>query len=395
MKNIKYAIFALALFLPASQLAAAVPHLPTPQAINFNPPKGNRYVLTNGLVFRLMPDHTLPVIKITALLKTGTIYEPKDKVGLAGLTAATIRESGSAKYPSDELNKTLEYMGASAETGVDEENAGFSASGLSKDTEKLLDIVSSLMTAPAFDPAKLELKKSDLLEAILRRNDNPEAISGRESRRMFYGADNPYGRRVEAAGVSSITIDDVKKFYAENYRPQGTIIAVTGDFQLDDMVHLVTRAFSDWNNTTPAPAAPKAAAPKAERKVYLVSKEVENAPVRIYMPGPKRHDPSEYALEIGNYVLGGSSMNSRLFQEIRTKRGLAYSVSSFWSKNDLAGIVGAYYGTKNESVPQAARETLRQYDIMRNVPLTSGELRTAKDGILNSYIFSDRRHRIR
>ncbi|OGR40795.1 MAG: hypothetical protein A2X35_09880 [Elusimicrobia bacterium GWA2_61_42] len=369
---------------------ALPPHLPKAPKLEFTPPKGERRVLDNGLTIFLLKDPTLPAIRINAVVRTGNVYDPADKVGLAALTSGMLEDGGSASYKADEIDKTLEYLGASISYTIDNEDASFSMFALKKDLDKVLDIYADILVNPAFEQEKFEILKKGELEMILRRNDDPGRAATREALRNFYGKDHPYGRRTELAGLEAITIADLKAHHAAYYRPNNVILAVSGDYGSDEEILAKLNArFGSWQKGEVKFPEIKAPELNAGRKVYLVDKDIPQTFIVLTQKGFKRLDPIEFPLALTNDVLGAPGLSSRLVDTVRTRKGLAYTVYSRFSKRSAQpGYIMAYCGTKPETYSQALEEILKQMKRVTTEKLSDQELSEAKDAKINSFVFT-------
>ena len=202
------------LFLGAiMNLSANEPKLPGSSKLIFNPPMVNPIETKNGLKIYAQSDKTLPIIHLTAIIKTGKVYDPKEKIGLNELLMESLRDGGTLKYKSDEIDKKLEYLGASIDTSINYEEARVNLTCLKKDFDTVFDIFFDIISNPAFEEDKFNLKKEEMIEMIRRRNDKSDIEARREALRMFYGPEHPYGWRTEIDTVNSITIDDLKKYH--------------------------------------------------------------------------------------------------------------------------------------------------------------------------------------
>lgn len=366
---------------------ALPPVLPKTGGIDFKPPKGSRYVLDNGMIVYLLKDATLPVVHVTAITRTGKIYDPKEKIGLGEFTVSLLKDGGTLKYKSDDIDKTLEFMGASIEPSIAQEEARLEMFTLKKDLDRALDIYASVLMEPAFEEDKTALKKAELLELIRRRNDDPDREAQREAVRYFYGTGHPYGWRPELATVEPITRDDLKAYHAGYYKPNNIIIAAAGDFGGDEaMLQKLKDKFGGWaKGDVKLPVIPPVKINEA-RRVYFVERNLPQTFIVMLQKGVKRHDPVEFPLSITNEVLGGGS-SSRLSAEIRTRKGLAYSAYSYFNKKPDYGFINAYCGTKPETYSQALSEMLRQFELIRTEPSPAEEVKRAKDALINSFVF--------
>ncbi|MBI4655337.1 MAG: insulinase family protein [Elusimicrobia bacterium] len=366
---------------------AARPKLPKIDTVNFQPPKGSRHVLDNGLIIYVLKDNSLGIFHMTAATRTGSIYDAKEKIGLAEMTGWLLKNGGSAKYSSEEIDKTLEYLGASLETFMDREEARADMFCLKKDFEKAFDIFSDVLINPSFEDEKIKIKKDEMIEMIRRRNDKPDRQAVREAMRMFYGPDHPYGWRTEISTIEPVTKDDLKAFHRKYYKPNNTIIAVSGDFEDESrLIDTIKAKFLNWKKEpVEFPPVPPVKIPET-RKIYLIDKQISQTFVVMLQKGIKRHDPVEFPLTVANEIFGGG-IHSRLGNEIRSKRGLAYAVYSYYAKRPDYGFILGYLGTKPESTGQAISEMIMQFDLMKKEPVTGEELKRGKDAIINPFVF--------
>jgi predicted Zn-dependent peptidase len=363
------------------------PMLPKTGAIDFKPPKGSRYALDNGLIVYLLKDNTLPVVHITAITRTGRIYDPKEKIGLGELTVSLLKDGGTLKYKSSDIDETLEFLGASVETSIAAEEARADMFVLKKDLDKVLDIYASVLMEPAFEDDKTSIKKAETLEMIRRRNDDPAREAQREAVRFLYGPEHPYGWRSELSTIDPITKEDLKAYHGNYYRPNNTIIAASGDFDGDEaMLQKLKEKFGGWTKKeVNFPVIPPVAINET-RRINFIEKDISQTFIVMLQKGVKRHDPVEFPLSITNEMLGGG-LSSRLAAEIRSRKGLAYSVYSYFSKKPDYGFINASCGTKPETYSQALSEMLRQFELIKTEIAPDDEVKRAKDSIINSFVF--------
>lgn len=373
--------------LSAASAFALPPALPKLSGVDFKPPKGDRVVLDNGMTVYLMKDNTLPVVHLTAYIRTGKINDPADKIGLGEMTASLLKDGGTLKYKADDIDKTLEFLAASVESSMGIEEARATLSSLKKDLDTVLDIFTDVLMNPAFDAEKVKLKRDEMLEMIRRRNDDPGKAVVREALRAFYGAGHPYGWRSEEATVNAVTIEDMKAYHANYYRPNNIILAVAGDFASnEEMLAKLKARFGAWpRGEVKFPVIPPVQI-KGERQVYFIDKDISQTFIVMLQKGLKRHDPLEYPLLVTNEMLGGG-LSSRLAAEIRSRKGLAYTVYSYSAKKPDYGYTLAYCGTKPETYSQALGEMLRQFKLIGEEAAPAEEVTRAKDSIVNSFVF--------
>ena len=389
-------VFVLVFLVQASLVMAGDLALDNPRAmrfptVEFNPPDAERLVLDNGMVVYLLEDHELPLVTINATLKTGSWLDPADKVGLAGMTGAAMRTGGSAGMSPDEVDEELEQLAATISIGFGKESGSASLDVLKKDLKRGLQIFADLLRRPAFEQSRIELAKLQALEGIRRRQDSPGSIVGREFAKLLYGPTHPSARETSVRSIESITREDLLAFHQQMVHPNGIILGVTGDFEKAGMLALLREAFGDWaKGTVPDVTIPAVAASEFKTGlVRFVNKDTSQTHLRVGHLTVKETDPDYVAVAIANDILGGSSFRSRLFNDVRTKRGLAYSVGSGLRASVYdEGVWLMRAETKLSSTQEVVNRFVANMERMRNEPVTDAELEEAKEAYVNSFVFS-------
>ena len=388
-------VFTLALVLAAPAAFAQTAPSADPRTMKFDPvtftvPEVERVVLENGIIVYLLPDPELPLVTVSAMVRTGSAYEPADKVGLAGLTGAVMRTGGTARMTGDQIDEELEFLAANVSVGIGGESGAASLDILKKDLPRGLALFADMLREPAFEQAKVEQARRQLLENIRRRPDNPAGIASREFRKLLFGADHPLGRESTAETVSRITRDDLVTFHRQFFTPNALMLGVTGDFEKPAMLDALRKAFGDWKpRPLSLPAIPPVTASTAGRSVNVLRRDISQTHLRVGHLSVREDDPDYFGLELLDDILGGNSFTSRLFKDVRSRQGLAYSVGS--------GIVPGHAGpgfflmqalTKGPSTYQTLSSMLDQMERLRQEPVSADELQLAKDAFLNSFVFS-------
>ncbi len=351
-------------------------------------PEPLRFQLENGLIVYLLEDHSLPLIEGSVMVRTGSRFEPADKIGLANITGQVMRTGGTSSRTGEELDELLESAGASVETFIGVASGGARLSVLKEDIEMGLEVLADILQHPAFREEKIELAKVNARTAISRRNDQVGSIAFREYNRLVYGPTHPYARITEYATIENISRQDVIDFHATYYAPNNTMLALWGDFDANDMKKKVEAAFGGWKRkeiTFPPVPQPRLA---DARSVHFIKKDDVNQST-IYMGhlGGMLNDPESAPLNIADQAFGGASA-SRLFKRIRTEQGLAYSVGSFWGESfDYPGLFFLSGSTKSETTVKMIRSLLRELEDVVTSGITEDELKYAKDSYLNSFVF--------
>jgi zinc protease len=375
----------------AGDLALGDPRQMTFKPVEFIPPEADRVVLENGMVVYLLEDHELPLVSMIATMRTGSWLDPGDKIGLASLTGTTMRTGGGGGLSAERVDEELEQFAGDIGISIGRQSGSASLDVLSKDLKRGLQIFAGLLRAPAFEPARVELAKLQAIENIRRRQDSPGSIVGREFVKLLYGADHPSARESSIGSITRITRDDLVAFHRKTIHPNGLMLGVTGDFDKPAMLALLRDVFGDWKKGE-VPVLKIADVPQdpaAKPVVRFVNKETSQTHLRLGHLSIREHDPDYVALAIANDILGGSSFRSRLFNDVRTKRGLAYSVGSRLNSGvHDQGIWLMRAETKLPSTQEVISRFVVNMERMRTELVTDSELAEAKEAYVNSFVFS-------
>ena len=352
-------------------------------------PEYERYELDNGMVVYLVEDRDLPLISGTALIKTGSRYEPANKVGLAKLTGAVMRSGGTESHPAAELNAILEQNAASVETNINNTTGSASFDTLTEDLNTVFPLFAEVLRQPAFAEDKLAIALRQQQGAIARRNDDPQDIASREFNQVIYGASSPYARTVEYQTLDNITRQDAIDFYQTYVRPENIILGIVGDFDADQMIERVQNVFGDWQTDTAAPALePPTVSQNYPQEVFAVDRPQQTqSSILMGHLGGQFDSPDYPTLSVLNGVLNG--FGGRLFNEVRSRLGLAYSVYGSWSPSyDFDGLFIAGGQTQTDNTVPFIRAVTSEIEKLRTELVSERELTNAKESILNSFVFN-------
>lgn len=358
--------------------------------VEFSPPEPARLVLEDGMVVYLLEDHELPLVSLSATMRTGGWLEPQDKIGLAGLTGSVMRTGGGGGLTAAQIDEELEQYAIDINMSMGRQSGSASLDVLSKDLARGMRIFAGLLRQPAFEPARVELAKLQAIEGIRRRQDNPGSIVSREFMKQLYGSEHPSARESTIESVQRITRDDMVAFHQRTVHPNGIILGVTGDFKTDEMLALLRATFGDWKKGE-VPELKIADAPESAGRsiVRFVSKDTSQTHLRVGHLSIKEQDPDYVSFAIANDILGGSSFRSRLFNDVRTKRGLAYSVGSRLNTGvHDQGVWLMRAETKLPSTQEVINRFVANMERMRTELVTDAELAEAKEAYVNSFVFS-------
>ncbi|MFQ5662462.1 MAG: M16 family metallopeptidase [Terriglobia bacterium] len=390
--TVLYGVALLGLLFVAALPAAAQKHykeLRYPPLKDLKLPAVERTQLLNGLVLYLVEDHTLPSVEGYVLIKTGARFEPADKVGLASIVGRVMRTGGTKTRKGEEIDRLLENMGASVETSIGTTAATASLFALKEDLPRVLEVLADLLQNPAFPEDKLELAKVQERTAIARRNDNVLGIANREFFKLLYGKQSPYARTTEYATIQNVSRDDLAGFHWRYFHPNQTILGLWGDFDSNQVRTQVERLFGSWPRREVAlPPLPEVPGDRYPSVNFIQKDDVNQTNLRLGHIGGRLDDPDYYALNVMAEILGGG-LSSRLFRHVRSELGLAYAVRAGWNAGyDHRGSFSVLCNTKSESTVRATQELLKEIRRITQEPVTSEELRVAKEGILNAFVFN-------
>jgi zinc protease len=379
---------ALFTFAPASRgQATDWKKIQAPPLHAFHPQQPRRVELSNGMVLFLQEDHELPLIRGTAQIRGGSRDEPAEKVGLAQIYGQVWRTGGTKSKTGDQLDDYLEARAAKVETSGGLDSTTVTWDCLKERFDEVFAVFTELLREPGFREDKLPLAKTQLNTEISRRNDQPFQIAFREAAKLVYGADSPYARVPEYATVAAVTRDDLLSWHQRYVQPNNIVLGVVGDFDSTAMEAKLREAFESWPR---GPAAPKLQATFKGPKpgIYFVPKDdVTASTVQMVDLGTTRDNPDYYAIGVFNEFFGGG-FSSRLFSNIRSKKGLAYNVGGgVGTEFDHPGILRLFLGTKSKTTAAAIDAFNVELDALKTNPATPEELTKAKESILNSFVF--------
>jgi zinc protease len=352
-------------------------------------PEPVQFTLSNGMRVFLLEDHELPLVSGSVMVRTGNLFDPSDKKGLADVTAGVLRSGGTSAKSGDQLDVELENIAASVESSMAETSATVSFSALKETSDTALQIFHDVLSDPGFRQDKIDLLLSQARSGIARRNDDAEGIPDRELMRIMYGRDTPYGWQMEYTDLDHIHRDDVVAFYRRYYFPKNLMLEVYGDFNTAEMKDKLEKMFGGWKaDQQPVPAFPAVTA-KPAPGIYLADKpDVTQTFFSIGELGGMLRDPDYAALTVAADILGGG-FRSRLFKEIRTKLGYAYNVASVWAANyNHPGSFRIVGSTKSMTTTETIQAINTELAKIRTQEVTDAELKEAKDGVLNAFVFS-------
>lgn len=370
------------------------PQRPRPDAmifpeLQFEFPQVERATLDNGIEIYLKVDHDLPLVEVTTMLGGGSIFDPSDKTGLSALFVDTLQSGGAGDRSPQQLEETLENMAADLSVGSSSYAYTVEMSMRRQDLLKGFDILADVLRRPQFDQQRLEIARQKLVEGVRRRNDHPGSIAGRTLASSIY-RDHPFGRVARQSTLNSIDRDNLIYQHQTYFQPNNLSLAVSGDIDLDELITLVNQTLGDWQTAELPDMEPPALPEMPENgKITVADKDIPQTTIMIGQPGIDKNNPDMMTLKVANYILGGGGFNSRMMREIRSNRGLAYSVYSYFQiGRQLPELFIAKCETKCDSTLEVVSLMRSQMQELIDIPVSEEELQTAKESLINSFVFA-------
>ena len=347
-------------------------------------PQAHETKLANGLRVVLAEQHSLPLVSIVLVVGDGSRSDPRGKEGLASLTSELLTE-GTERRRAEEIARAVDFLGATlaAETGFD--FTVVSMNVLAKDLEAGLGIFGEVLLEPAFREKEVERKRAELLGALDAEEQDPGEVADRAFLKALYG-EEPYGHPSDGTheGLRASSRTDIVAHYRQNYLPNNSILVVVGDFREQNMLGRIKAALGAWQRAELPKLAPAPLAPPATARV-LKDQPVRQANIVIGRRAIERADPDYYALQVGNYILGGGGFASRLMEVVRARRGLAYHVSSELNARAWPGSFEVVMGTANATAKEAIELVREQVQLMAEREVSPEEVKGAQQYLIGSF----------
>ena len=382
-------LFSFALLATALGTAQVTPwnQLKFPPLPAFHPQQPTRIQLANGMVIFLQPDHELPLISVTARIRGGSISEPADKVGLVALYGDVWRTGGTKTKTGDQMDDFLEARAAKIETSDGSDSTSISLNCLKADFDPVFDMYLDLLHNSEFRGDKLELAKQQIYTGIARRNDEVSSIVERESAGLAYGKDNPYAREEEYATVFAVKREDLLNWHQQYVQPNNIILGVSGDFDPTAMEAKLRQTFDSWPKGPQAKDPDIKFAPPKPGYYFVQKPDVNQSTISMLDLGILRNNPDYFAVSVMNEIFGGG-FSSRLFNNVRAAKGLAYNIGGgVGTSFSHPGMTNIEMQTKSDTTVVGIQALYEEIDKMQQKAPDADELKRAKDQILNSFIF--------
>jgi zinc protease len=355
----------------AAPVAQATPHIQNWQA-------------ASGARVLFVEDHDIPMLDVAVDFAAGSAYDAAGKSGVADMTRGML-ELGAEGLNEDDIARKLADVGAEMGGHFDEDRAGIVLRTLSSAAEKdqALDIMARVLQHPLFPEEVLVREKARQIAELKEAETKPEYLAGKAFDKAVFG-DHPYGVTTEVPDVEKIQRADLEAFYRAHYAAANAVVAIMGDAtrtEAEAIAQKLTAQLPPGSAAAPIPPVTMQIAASEQR----IAHPATQSHILIGAPGMSRTDPDYFPLFVGNYTLGGGGFVSRLMNEVREKRGLAYSVYSYFMPMRQPGAFQLGLQTKKEQADEAlklARDTLREF--IAKGP-SEKELQAAKDNIIGGF----------
>ncbi len=345
-----------------------------------------RLQLDNGIIILVVENPVADIIATRCFLRSGSSCDPIDKPGVANLVAALLTK-GTSQLSSAQIAEQIESVGASCGADAAADYFLVSLKTVSGDFPPLFALLAQLMRSPSFPPAEVELEKRLVLQGIRQAQEQPFSVAFKGLREAMY-LSHPYGNSALGTpeSVSQITPEDLKIFHQTYFRPDNLVISICGRITVNEVLSLVKQEWGDW--TIPADPIPPLVFPSISSREspppIIQAQETQQSIVMVGYWGASVCSRDYAALKLLNTYLG-NGLSSRLFVQLREKRGLAYDVSALYpTRQDLSQFV-VYMGTAPSNTEIALNSLQGEVERLTKVTLTPEELTTSQNKLLGQY----------
>ena len=348
-------------------------------------PLPEEITLSNGLKILLLKDSSAPTVNLSGHIDAGSAYDSAAKPGVALLTSKNLM-NGTQNQNALTLAKSMEDRGSSLGFNVNREGVNIGGSALAKDLPQLVSTLADVLQNSSFPVDQLELSRQRELTSLKSQLDNPQVLARRTFQQAIYPTNHPFHAFPTEDSLKQVTQSDVMQFYKTHYRPDATLMALVGDFDVAEVRSLFETALGNWKAIGDRPKLNISAIslPPASTRLNSVMPGKAEAVTMLGYGGISRQDPRFYAALVMNQILGGDTLASRLGTEVRDRQGLTYGIYSYFQSGIYPGPFLVFMQTSPEDANKAIDSTvalLRQFQ----EGITPAELEAAKRSITSSY----------
>ncbi|QWD23075.1 insulinase family protein [Polynucleobacter paneuropaeus] len=341
----------------------------------------------------LVQTQSLPMLDIEISIDAGTRYDPASKTGLAIMTAELLDNgirSAGRNLTEAQIADEIADLGADISVGVTGERALIRIRCLSRPDirDRAIQLARLILSSPTYDSVIVNREKQRISAGLLEAETKPDFVLDRRFRKAVYG-DYPLGNAVTVKSIAGLSASDLKQFHQQFYRSDRVIVSMVGDVNKSEAQEIMQTLVKDLPQTgssiPPLPELARSPVQNLSEREITIPFDSQQAHIAMGMTAISRNNPDYFPLIVGNYALGGGGFVSRLMNEVREKRGLAYSVFSYFAPGQETGIFQAGLQTKNDQATMALdvmTETISQF--IAKGP-TQSELDAAKANLINGF----------
>ncbi len=362
------------------------PPKPAP-ASPFQLPALREVKLDNGLTLVLIENHRVPMVTMTLGIAVGGANDPANQTGLAEATASLLTD-GAGNRSSEQLAREIETLGGQLTASANDDYTEVSASVVSENLEPMLDLFGDVILRPAFPEMEVALYKKNRVEALTVQRQEPSFLVSERFNFAVYGS-HPYAITAPTPeAVAGLDRAKIESFYQANYTPAGSTLVITGDFDAAKIEAKLRAMFGEWKASSNATEKILVMPEQTKRRIFLIDRPgSEQADFRIGNLALARSNEDYFALLLANAILGDGT-GSRLFLNLREKKGYTYDVSSSTRAQRMSGTFFGTSQTRTEMTLPAIREMLLEFERIRNEKVTEKDLRNAKNYLNGGFSLS-------
>ena len=340
--------------------------------------------MANGLQVVIVSQNEQPAISVRMIIRAGAAQDPKDKYGLAMMTA-TLLDQGAGKRTAEQIAEEIDFVGGAMGTGAGTDLSYLNAVVMKDSYNTALDLLADLTQRPTFATEEIERQRQQALSALKVSAEDPDSVADRVINRLIYGF-HPYGLpgAGTAASLAGLTRQDFVDFHQKYYVPNNALIAVVGDISAADAMAGLEKYFGAWKPGQ-VPAMNVTEPPDATRRVIVIDKkDTVQTEIRVgQIAIPRKHNDYE-AVDQAVKILGGEGAN-RLQQVLRSQKQLTYGASADLDTYKYAGAVIAETDTQTANTAEALRVTIDEFTRLQRERVNDGELEAAQDYMVGHF----------
>lgn len=340
-------------------------------------------VSPKGIRAWLVQDDFVPLISMRFSFKGGSSQDPEGKEGLANLMTGLFDE-GAGEIDSDTFQEKLDDVGAELSFNADDDDISGSIRMLAEKRDAAIELLALAVNKPRFDQAPIDRIRQQIIARIKASERDPNTIAGRKFAKALYGS-HPYGRQSEgtALSLSAITHADLAIFHKRNFARDNLIISVVGAISPEELAPLLDKVFGDLPEKAQLDSIGDAKL--AFGQTTRVDYALPQTSITMVYPGVRRQDPDFFPAYIMNHILGGGTFSSRIYNEVREKRGLAYSAGSNLTNRDHMAALMVSTATRADRASETLQILKSEIARMAKDGPTEEELVEAKKYLVGSY----------